>query len=71
MIPHSSRWRRIPFTRVVFRFEFEPRDLWLGVYWNWQVLPLADVLDVYVCLLPTLPIRFRRFFNQAKAADRA
>lgn len=29
---------------------FEPRDLWVGVYWTHG--------RVYVCLLPTLPILF-------------
>lgn len=66
---HATRWRRILLTRFVFCFEFEPRDLWLGVYWNWRVLALADVLDVYVCLVPTLPLHIRHFYNQAKAAS--
>ena len=42
------------------RFYFEPRDLWVGVYWAW---PEADIYRpyvfyrVYICLLPTLCIR--------------
>jgi len=31
---------------------FEPRDVWLGVYWS----PTA----VFVCLVPCLPIRWER-----------
>jgi len=33
---------------------FEKRDLWFGAYWD-----LKDgILYVYVCLIPTLPIKF-------------
>ena len=30
------------------------RDVWVGVYWNPH--PGGGMLDVYVCLLPCLPI---------------
>lgn len=39
--------------RARVRVQFEPRDLWIGVYWDKRVL----LLNVYVCLLPMLPIR--------------
>lgn len=34
---------------------FEPRDLWVGVYWDRTRYELA----VYICLIPTLPLRLR------------
>lgn len=44
--------------------KFESRDLWLGIYWDykndghkfgkWQRSP-----DVFICILPTLPIILR------------
>lgn len=64
------------------RVKWEPRDLWVGVFWDrgWQyptdwiregharhmlkflppdqVSGMARRLDVYVCLVPCLPIHF-------------
>jgi hypothetical protein len=34
-------------------FEFEPRDVWVGIYWNW---PGPVRFDLYICLLPMLPL---------------
>lgn len=44
-------------TKLSIKLLFEPRDLWIGVYWNCEG---RDHLFVYVCLLPLLPIRFHR-----------
>lgn len=36
------------------RFEFKPQDCWIGVFWksdSWD-------LDVWVCLLPMVPLHF-------------
>lgn len=46
------------------RVKFEPRDLWIGVYWNVThrdllPSPLWWRIDVYICLVPCLPIHFR------------
>jgi hypothetical protein len=37
---------------VSARFEFKVQDCWVGVYWNRGHV----VTDVYVCLLPMLPL---------------
>lgn len=51
-------------TRLRVRAFFEPRDLWVGVFWTvdthalndeWRVVP-QRVLRVYVCILPCFPI---------------
>jgi hypothetical protein len=32
---------------------FEPRDLWVGVYWETR-----HGLEVYVCIVPCFPIKY-------------
>lgn len=47
------------------RLLWEPRDLWVGAYWDFkQPVPCEEctehwTLDVYVCLIPVLPLRLR------------
>lgn len=45
------------------RLEWEPRDLWVGAFWNLvpgKRNPITNRLEteshVYICLIPTLPI---------------
>jgi len=38
------------------RIEFEPRDLWVGAYWKHKRLGMLRKLDIYICVLPVLPI---------------
>lgn len=44
------------------RVLWEPRDLWIGVYWNRKTNVGIEIecLDIYVCLVPCVPIRFTR-----------
>lgn len=39
--------------------KFEPRDLWVGIYWNYiyRWSSAQDCLEIYVCVLPMLPIK--------------
>lgn len=44
------------------RLLFEPRDLWVGVYWDREDIGSANGLfgcdwRVYICVVPMLPIR--------------
>lgn len=52
-----SQFRNLPIKRrFLLSFYFEPRDLWIGIYWNKEKRIPYD-LDVYICIVPCLPIR--------------
>ena len=38
--------------------KFVPQDIWVGVYWKRDVFYEDAAWDVYVCLVPMLPIHF-------------
>jgi hypothetical protein len=35
--------------------QFQPRDVWVGVYWE-----RMSYLSIYVCIIPMFPLHFRR-----------
>lgn len=37
---------------VTVKLLVEPRDLWVGLYWN----RFPKALDLYVCIVPVLPV---------------
>jgi hypothetical protein len=66
--------------RFTVRWEFKPQDLWVGVFWKREAVALDDGngdsnfmhrrLDVWVCLLPMLPIHLtweRRVARRCRA----
>jgi hypothetical protein len=44
-------------TRYALALLFEPRDLWIGIYWRTGREGPRRTLTLYLCLLPCLPIR--------------
>lgn len=38
------------------RVEFDPGDLWIGMYWHVIEIGYRDQWDIYICLVPMLPI---------------
>lgn len=63
---------------MAVKIYFEPRDVWVGVYWNvvkqdFLSFPgsraRAKEFSVYVCLIPFFPIRFRWLRGYTVAED--
>lgn len=36
---------------------FEPRDIWIGVYWDWKIDYFCNRYFIYFTLIPTIVIR--------------
>ncbi len=52
----ENRIRRITVSnKLSISICWEPRDLWVGVYWT----TLLHELEVFICILPCLPLRLR------------
>jgi len=57
---------------------WEPRDIWLGVYWTWGVSngrfpgdeDVADRTEVYICLVPCFPIKLTWYYDEPGWSDR-
>jgi hypothetical protein len=41
------------------RLEFKPQDMWVGAYWHSHHVNDAHILDIWVCILPMLPIHIQ------------
>ncbi len=37
--------------RIYMRFHFEPRDIWIGIFWRHTEI----ALHFYICVLPLIP----------------
>lgn len=53
------------------RILWEPRDLWIGLYWNRERHGgfIAEVLDFYICIVPCFPVRLTRTTFTAEQAQ--
>lgn len=39
------------------QFQWEPRDLWVGLFWrmNYEMTPPYATLHIFICLIPLVP----------------
>lgn len=44
---------------------WEPRDLWFGIYWDYK--GYARMVEVYLCLVPMFPLRFRYMWKEGES----
>jgi len=48
------------------RIQFEPRDIWIGVYWTKEQTGRGRLLTLYICLVPMLPITLQIFYHERR-----
>lgn len=62
----KGHWKRF----WVVKVKFEPRDLWVGLFWKvWRDKEdHQDVYDFYICPLPTLLIHIHNDYRWVKDA---
>lgn len=63
-------WWWLPRLHVWWSLHFEPRDLWFGVYWDRPDVAWRYALDIYICVLPCLPLKLSpRWAGRTSGAD--
>lgn len=62
----GHRWMLRPWSVMLL---WEPRDLWVGVYWTTAEDARHRYLAVYVCVVPLLPVRFTFRIGDALAPE--
>lgn len=55
--------------RVTFALLFEPRDVWIGVYWNRKWVGVHRMIEFYVCIVPLFPIHLTVIRKRPKNDD--
>lgn len=51
--------RIIDKSRLKIQFQFEIKDLWIGVFWQYKSLidaPYHNIIHIYICFIPLLPL---------------
>jgi hypothetical protein len=51
-------WRYTEDANIRWCLELNPQDLWVGMYYKSREEYGKRFLDVWICILPCLPIRF-------------
>lgn len=56
MIESEHRWRFIDRPDLKAQFQFELKDIWIGLFW--QKTDIA--LHFYICLIPCVPLHITK-----------
>jgi hypothetical protein len=48
------------YRRWFARFEFKLEDFWIGAFWKWSGGMGMEYLDIWICLLPCVPLHLTR-----------
>ena len=59
---HKAAYHGEPMKTTDFALLLEPRDLWVGLYWN-KVENKSQRMDIYICIIPCLPLRISRYLT--------
>jgi hypothetical protein len=46
--------------------EVKPQDLWVGIYWKLDRTVWVTQLDIWVCIVPMLPLHITREHHEWK-----
>lgn len=49
-------WRLVDRPHLKIQFQWEPRDLWLGLFWRKTKI----ALHIYICILPMVPLHITK-----------
>jgi hypothetical protein len=44
---------------MIIDIKFKPQDLWIGLYWKKTNIGGLQTIDLWICILPMIPIHFR------------
>lgn len=52
------KYRFINGQRCIAQFQWEPRDLWVGIFWRKGIIkhPIYETLHICICILPLVPL---------------
>jgi hypothetical protein len=48
------------------RIEWKPQDCWLGVFWKRSRILHGEQFDVWVCVIPMLPVHYTKVTSDAQ-----
>ena len=59
-------------TRIKAQFQWEPRDIWVGLFWRVRLSELErwKFLHLYICVIPFVPLHVTIAFINYREGER-